>query len=83
MSIATSIILLLIGSYGFLRKKWNIWKAYVFFWLAPSLFGFGILPTQFPDWTLSRQIIYSVSLSIASFVLVGYMLWQILIRKGK
>jgi len=75
--------MLIVGSYGFLRKKWNIWKAYIFLWIAPSLFGFGILPTQFPDWSILRQVTYTIILSVVSFIVVGSILKYILAQKGK
>lgn len=83
ISIGLSIGVAMIGFSGFVWKKWNIWKAYVFFWLAPSLFGFGILPTQFPDWSLLRQVIYIIALSVLSFIVVGSMLKYLLVKKGK
>jgi hypothetical protein len=48
-----SASLLLVGSYGFLRREWNVWLLFVFDWLAVCLFFFGVLPTQFPDWSLA------------------------------
>jgi len=83
VSVVVSIIILLISSYGFLRKKWNMWTVFVFYWLAVSLFSFGVLPTQFPSWSLSRQVIYTILLSIGSFIVIGSMLKYILVKKGK
>ena len=83
ISIGISIVMLVIGSYGFLHKKWNIWKAYIFLWLAPSLFGFGILPTQFSDWSILQQAAYTIVLSVVSFIVVGSILKYIFAKKGK
>ena len=83
VAISISIVLLLVGSYGFLQKKWNFWAVFVIYWFAVSLFCFGILPSQFPDWSLARQVTFSTILSIASFIVVGMILKRVLARKEK
>jgi hypothetical protein len=83
VAVEISIVILIIGSYGFLRKKWNFWLFFVFCWFAENLFGFGILPTQFPEWSLLRQVNFSILLSIVSFIVIGSLMKYILVRKGK
>jgi hypothetical protein len=74
VAIGVSTVILIITSIYFLQKKWSFWKFYTTLWIGMTLFGFGILPTQFPEWSLSWQIIYMIVVSIIGYFFLKWIL---------
>ena len=81
IAIGVAIITLLISSFSFWRKKWNIRVTYVFIWFSISLFVFGILPLSYPDWSFSKQISRVLLSAVTGFFVVGLMLEYIVAKK--
>ncbi len=82
VSIAIAIFLIVVGSIGFLRKKWSIRVfTYAFAWASVSLFIFGIAPLDYPDLPLSKQLSRILFSSIVGLLGTALLLESILKRK--
>jgi hypothetical protein len=83
LAIILSAIVLLAGSIAFLQKKWNFWTFYTVGWIGMAFLSFGILPSQFPEWSLLQQTVYVVMVSVAGFFFVKLLLKYLLGEKLK
>lgn len=80
--IFVAIVLLTIGTIGFLRKTWGMHIfSYVFVIPSMAIFSFGIVPLVFPGSSIERQIFTVLVPTIGSIVMFYFLLRMIEKRK--
>ncbi len=81
--VIVAIAYLIIGTIGFLYKKWGIeMYIYLFVIVSITIFIFGIAPIILPHYSISRQF-FTILISGVGSVVVAKILLKMIGRKNK